>query len=112
MASNEKREYYEQFIGANTKKVHRLIAEAPQKQLEYLSELFINHKSIIQSKQEEKKVRRYMKVIQRFLKRKWSTKQIKAFFIKHSKLLLILIITFLSKVMEGFICNVFSNGDL
>lgn len=111
MDSREKQEYFESFKNIKPRKLKKLLENSTEKELCYLSELFINYKTLVVTKREEKRFKRYQKIIKRFTKRKWTMKQLKAFCLKHSQLILLLITTFLSKLLEGFVCNVISQDE-
>lgn len=111
MDSNERRQYFETFTNAKLGKVKQIIQNSSDDEIGYLSELIINYKKFVTTKSEEKRFKRYQTVISRFVKRKWSIRQLKNFFIKHSRLIVLLVVTFLSKVLEGFVCGVLSQNE-
>lgn len=110
MDAQEHKEYLHEIPKAKGKQLKVLIEKSNERQLNFLAELFVNFKSFVITKKEHSIFYRYRSIIKNFAKRKWTYKNLKKFLTKHSRLLVLIVISFLAKAVEGVLCAVLSNN--
>lgn len=99
------RPYLEKYCQAKNKKLKELINNSSDKQLELLCELFLNLDSFVVTNKDRKPFGKYKRIINKFVKTKWTLAKAKNFFIKNCKLLALVVVSFLSKFVEGYMCH-------
>jgi len=99
------RTFLESFCSRQDRQVKVIVKNCSEEQLKTIAELFLNLDSFVQTKQEKKQFKKSSKTLSSFFKKKWSIKLLRKFFVKNSKLVSFLVITFLAKLIEGIICS-------
>lgn len=101
----QNRVFLENFCNRQDRKIKQLLQNASEEEVKTVSELFINIDSFVVTRQEKSRLKKFKKIICSFLKKRWTVVQLKKFFIKHSRLVSIVVVTFLAKFVEGIICQ-------
>lgn len=98
------KEFLETFCNISDKKVKIIIKNCSEDQVKTLVELFLNLDRFIETREDKKKINKFRKVISSLLAKKLSLLAIKRFLYKNSKLVSIIVVTFLTKFVEGILC--------
>jgi len=103
-------EFLNNFVVLNLRKKRTEIKKLSEEETKTLFEIFFNINSIPFNTKEEKKLSKYKSVLKSFLKRKWTIKKLKTFFFKQVILVGVLVSLVVSKVSDGVLCSILSNG--
>lgn len=99
------RVFLESFCNRQDRKIKQVLQNANQEEIKTVSELFINIDSFVVTEKDRSKFKKFKKIICAFLKKRWTIPQLKKFFIKHSRLVSIIVVSFLAKFVEGVVCQ-------
>jgi uncharacterized protein (UPF0276 family) len=110
MARVEKhRNFLSNFIVFTSKSQQKQLISASEEEIKTFFEILYNINSFPFTTKETKSLRKYTGQLKKFLKRKWSVKKLRVYFIKHNKLFSQITCVVLSKIVDETICTLLND---
>lgn len=106
----ENRDFLEKISKVSQRKIKVILKSCSEEEVKTIVELFINIDCFVQTNKEQKPFKRFRKIISKLLNKKWTRVTVRKFLVKHSKLVSILVASFLAKLIEGLICSALNDG--